>query len=129
MIWRVAEWKDHFHSLSTSARINQEAQHETEYKRIVWATNFQELLRLSSKERSLKQSASVTYKRPPNLSNLLTNYKVVAHSNPTGFNNGSSLQSGKCGLCCNHGNLKNMVNCTTKLITPEGTFSLKNIRK
>ena len=47
-------------------------------KRIVWSTSFKNLLHLSAKEKNLNPYSSIVYKRPPNLCNLLTNYKKIS---------------------------------------------------
>ena len=46
--------------------------------RTVWTTFFPKLLKLTSKEKSLKPEATVTYRNPPTLAKNLQNYKQLA---------------------------------------------------
>ena len=53
---------------------NQKSQHHKK-NRIVWATQFTNLLQLSNEEKKLKPEAAIVYKNPPTLATKLTNYK------------------------------------------------------
>ena len=66
----ASEWIDRFHPKVIKKK--------KASNRIVCTTPFRKLLRLSSKEKSLKPEAIVTYRNPPTLSNNLLNYKQLA---------------------------------------------------
>ena len=50
--------------------------------RIVWATQFTNLLQLSNQEKKLKLEAAIVYKNPPTLATKLTNYKKLSQILP-----------------------------------------------
>ena len=83
-------------------------------KRIVWATSFPALLRISKMELALNETAQITYKRPQTLGQQLTRYRALAHglSNDRMASNVGSGPCGRCSLCGNHGQAANMVACS-----------------
>ena len=70
-----------------------------------WATSHPAHLKLSNRQRELKPSAMVTFKKGPNLSTKFVKFRKLCHAsseipeNPAG---GSSSGCGKCSLCGNH---------------------------
>ena len=98
-------------------------------KRIVWSTSFKNLLHLFAREKNLNPYSSIVYKRPPNLCNLLTNYKKIslnANSTNLSANTGISAPCRKCALCGHHGNKENMVKTTSEISNNKGkTFKLR----
>ena len=83
-----------------------------------WTTRFKSLLRFNSKEKELKPNAMLTYRRPTTLAGILTNYKGIAHEVKT-IGESCSQACGRCALCGNWGNHKNMVYETKELVTKE----------
>jgi len=67
----------------------------------------------------------VTYRRPPALRNLLTNYKKIARDQSSKDTEGYSQPCGHCALCGNHGKHQSMVCQESYLNTPKGRFKLK----
>ena len=98
---------------------------EDNNKALVWATGFPHLLKLNTRERSLQPTAMVTYRRPPALRNLLTNYKKIARDQSSKDTEGYSQPCGHCALCGNHGKHQSMVCQESYLNTPKGRFKLK----
>ena len=94
--------------------------------RIVWATQFTKLLQLSNQEKTLKPEAVIVYKNPPTLATKLTNYKQLSQILPNADNPGS-YPCGKCALCGNFKNYKNMVKTVGSIIshTNSKNFNLK----
>ena len=78
---------------------------EDENTMLPWATSHPAHLKLSNRQRELKPSAMVTFKKGPNLSTKFVKFRKLCHAsseipeNPTG---GSSSGCGKCSLCGNH---------------------------
>ncbi|MEC8567829.1 MAG: reverse transcriptase domain-containing protein, partial [Pseudomonadota bacterium] len=63
-------------------------------QRVVWASCFPDLLRLSRRERELNKDAVVVYKRPQTLANQLLHYRNIEPSLV-----GSSSPCNRCKLC------------------------------
>ena len=76
--------------------------------RITWPTQFKNILRLNKTEKKLAPKATMTYCRPPTIGHYITNYKSIAIEEKTSIEHGSH-PCGRCGLCGNHGSLRNMV--------------------
>ena len=95
---------------------NQKETKEPERKpRIVWATQFKNIMKLSNKEKDLAPQATITYCKPSTLGNALKNYKQISRNDKTNTNYGTK-KCKRCGLCGHHGNLKNMVLETDHII-------------
>ncbi|CAK8688538.1 unnamed protein product [Clavelina lepadiformis] len=85
-------------------------------------------LQLTKQERSLKPLATVTYKRPRTLGNILINYRELAHQTVHMKRKHSLSNScGQCALCGNHGKHINMVMKTTSTPSPMGSSTLINL--
>ena len=78
-------------------------------EKVVWATQFKNLIKLDKKEKELAPKAAVTYCKPETLGNLLKNYKKIANNNNNENTKPGSKKCKKCGLCGHHGKLENMV--------------------
>ena len=85
---------------------------------IPWTTRFKNILRFNKKEKDLKPNSRLTYRRPTTLGGILTNYKSIAHETKTIEESGSQA-CGRCALCGNWGDNKNMVYETKKFVTKE----------
>nr|CAB3263300.1 uncharacterized protein LOC108950347 [Phallusia mammillata] len=114
IITAAAQWKERF--APPTSRLRNE-------KRIVWATSFTNILRLTDRERQLKPSACVVYKRPFTIGAALMRYKVLAHE--TEDNKTGSYPCGKCALCGHHGKSKSMVFPVTDLRSQQRLFHLR----
>ena len=94
---------------------------------ITWPTAFPNLLRLNEKQRKLGPTSMISYERPPNLFNLLTNYKKLSHGdhdNQSHFSPGS-FPCRHSALCGSFGkNKESMVSPTHILQTPNNSFHL-----
>jgi hypothetical protein len=90
-------------------------------QRIVWATSFPNLVKLSRKEKELNGRATVVYKRPRTLSNQLENYKFIAHEDQRSSAR-SSGPCGRCSLCGNFGKAQNMVATTDSIMMKNGRY-------
>ena len=90
------------------------------YKRLTWATQFKNILRLGKKERVLAPKASITYSRPPTLKNKLTKFKQIAMGETTSRKQTGTYSCGQCGLCGNYGVLENMVMTTNTIPVKRG---------
>lgn len=95
-------------------------------KRLTWATEFPDIIKLSKQEKQLMPHATITYCRPSTLGTHLLKYRLLAHGTKTEKKPNNSRKCGKCGLCGNHGKLKNMVMDTNELITKKRKFILRN---
>ena len=95
MLEIAKHWEDRFEPKSQHHKKN----------RIVWATQFTNLLQLSNQEKKLKPEAAIVYKNPPTLATKLTNYKKLSQILPNTDNRGS-YPCGKCALCGNFKNYK-----------------------
>ena len=94
---------------------------------IIWPTAFPHLLRLNEKQRKLAPTSMISYKRPPNLFNLLTNYKKLSHGDHGNHSYFSpeSFPSRHSGLRGSFGkNKESMVFPTHTLRTPNNSFHL-----
>ena len=95
---------------------------EPKERKIPWATSFGHILKTKPKQKALVPQAMVTFRRPPTLGNLLTNYKNIAMDRNKNYNNiAKSSGCGRCGLCGNFGSLLNMVKNTNIITTSKGT--------
>ena len=95
---------------------------EPKERKIPWATSFGHILKTKPKQKALVPQAMVTFRRPPTLGNLLTNYKNIAMDRNKNYNNiAKSSGCGRCGLCGNFGSLLNMVKNTNITTTSKGT--------
>ena len=79
-----------------------------DYKRIIWATPFLNILALNDYDKHLKPEASVVYKNLLTLGSKLLNYKRISHST-TSDTECKFMPWGKCSLCGNHGKHPKMV--------------------
>ena len=100
-------WEDRFEPKSLHHKKN----------RIVWATQFTKLLQLSNQKKRLKPEADLTYKNPPTSATKLTNYKKLSQIYPNNKDNPGSYPYGKCALCGNFKNYKNMVKTVGSIIS------------
>ena len=117
MLEIAKHWEDRFEPKSQHHKKN----------RIVWATQFTNLLQLSNQEKKLKPEAAIVYKNPPTLATKLTNYKKLSQILPNTDNRGS-YPCGKCALCGNFKNYKNMVK-TVDYITSHSNSKKFNLKQ
>ena len=94
-------------------------------KKLTWATEFPNILKLSKQEKSLMPQASITFFRPPTLGTQLLNYRRIAQGAKKEEHRASN-ECGACGLCGKRGSLKNMVRTSNKLETKKGIIKLNN---
>ena len=114
MISITKQWKDRF-SPPTESTTKPE-------QRLVWATQFPKLLKLSHKEKELNPKAMITFKRPITLAGLLTNYRTIAHGIPSDT---GSRPCNHCALCGHYGK-KRMVNNAKTITSSSGkVFHIK----
>ena len=92
-------------------------------KMLVWASGFPHLLELSQRERSLQPKAMITFKRPPALTDYLTN-KKIAHDQHATAEDCSSTHCEHCALCGNYGKRHSMVEKEDYPCTPTGRIKL-----
>ena len=98
--------------------------------RIVGTTPFPKLLKLTSKEKSIKPEATVAYRNPPTLSNNLLNYKQLAFQ--INYDKPGSFPCVNCALYGNYGQLISMVQhtkiirCNTKYLNLKQKLNCKN---
>ena len=85
---------------------------------IPWATSLGSIIKIPKKTKQLVPKAKRIYKRPQTLGGMLTKYKALA--NDTYTEDVGSNKCGSCGLCGNHGKLKNMVKETTEVQRMDG---------
>ena len=78
---------------------------------------------LFNQEKKLKPEAAIVYKNPPTLSTKLTNYKKLSQILPNTDNSGS-YPCGKCALCGNFKNYKNMVKTVGSIISHSNSKTL-----
>ena len=90
---------------------------EQKPKIIPWATAHPKLLQPSDRQRQLKPSATITFKKPSNLSTHLIHFRKLCHESKPIPNDTEpkSMGCGKCSLCGSWGKYKvNMVReCST----------------
>ena len=72
MLEIAKHWEDRFEPKSQHHKKN----------RIVWATQFTNLLQLSNQEKKLKPEAAIVYKNPPTLATKLPNCKKLSQILP-----------------------------------------------
>ena len=115
----ASRWTDRFHPNVIKKK-----------KRIMWTTLFPKLLKLTSKEKSLKPEATVTYRNPPTLSNNLLNYKQIAFQ--TNHYRPGSFFCENCALCGNYGQHISMIQhtkvirCNNKYLNLKQKLNCKN---
>ena len=118
MLEIVKHWEDRFEPKSQHHKKN----------RIVWATQFTKLLQLFIQEKKLKPEEAIVYeyKNLSTLTTKLTNYKKLSQILPNTDNSGS-YPCGKCALCGNFKNYKNMVKTVGSIISHSSSkkFNLK----
>ena len=85
----------------------------------VWATTLKGIIKLNKKEKSIMPNAQIVYARPPTIQTMITNYKTLSKENDKQTTVGSK-KCGRCGLCGNHGRLKNMVEECGDIETKDG---------
>lgn len=100
-------------------RLTPPIQHERNKDRTIWASSFYNLMKLTAREKELKPTSTIVYKKPQTLASHLTNYKRIAH-NVDGKECGTSFPCGKCALCGKHGKHESMVAPTNTIRTPKG---------
>ncbi len=96
--------------------------------KIMWTTQFKNLLRLDRKEKKLAPNAAVGYCRPPTLGAHLLKYKNISRGQMEAKNkkNGGSRKCGRCGLCGGRKGFKNMVWETDRVeLQKGGTIQLR----
>ncbi|MEC8567887.1 MAG: GIY-YIG nuclease family protein, partial [Pseudomonadota bacterium] len=94
-------------------------------QRVVWATCFPSLLRLSKREIELNKDAVVVYKRPQIRGNKLLRYRGIAHNIKSSLL-GASSPCNRCKLCGKFGKSANMVNSATSITSMKGkSFTIK----
>ncbi|CAK8688535.1 unnamed protein product [Clavelina lepadiformis] len=88
---------------------------------------FPRTLQLTKQEKFLKPLATVTYKRPRTLGNVVINFREVAHQTAYIKRKQSLFKPyGQCALCGNHGKHINMVMKTASTPSPLGSSTLIN---
>ena len=92
---------------------------EMKKKKVTWATRFKSLITLNPTEKKISKNTQITYARPNTIGSLLTNYRKITQIQKD-KQRGQSQKCGRCGLCGNHGKLKDMVWETKKIKTKEG---------
>jgi hypothetical protein len=90
------------------------------FKKSIWATSLKGIIKLNRKEKSLVPDAQVVYARPPAISNMIINYKSLSNGIINTQKKIGSYKCGKCGLCGNHGKLKNMVVECSEVVRKDG---------
>ena len=93
---------------------------------LAWSTAHPSLLKLSERQRELKPSAVVTFKKPANLSTQLIHFRRLCHqSASTGENTPNVHQPacGKCSLCGSWGNYR------VNMVYPDSTITNKSTNK
>ena len=93
MISITRQWKDRFSPPVVSTTKPEQ--------RLVWATQFPKLLKLSQKEKDLNPKAMITYKRPMTLAGYLTNYRTIAHNTPSETGSKGTAQTRLRRVCAN----------------------------
>jgi len=91
---------------------------------LVWASGLPHLLKLNQKERSLQPKAMITFKRPPALSDYLTNYKRITYDEHATAEDCSSAPCVHCALWGNYGKLHSTFEKEDYLCTPTGRIKL-----
>ena len=76
--------------------------------KIVWPTQFKNLVKLEDQLRNLAPKATITYSRPPTLANHLINHKKISRPISKTVHSGTK-PCNRCGPSGNYGELKNMV--------------------
>nr|CAB3263340.1 uncharacterized protein LOC108950821 [Phallusia mammillata] len=121
VIEEAKAWKEQRHQYARHSKDST----SKKARKLVWATQFPALLRLSDKEKVLKPNCMVTYKRPPSLQELFLCPRKLAlgrlnHCAPSGC-----YPCGRCALCGNHGSHKiGMVKCSAYLQTSMRRFKI-----
>ena len=110
MLEITRDWKDRFAPPKKKT--------EPIKSRIVWASCFPKLVKLSRREKQLNDDAAVVYKRPKTLSNQLVRYKRIAHE--TTASSPGSFPCNRCKLCGKFGKSNSMVQQTNSIATTKG---------
>ena len=92
----------------------------------MWTTPFPKLLKLTSKEKSLKLEATVTYRNPPALAKNLQNYKQLAFQ--INHDRSSSFPCGKYGQHNSMVQHTDVIKRKTKYLNLKQKLNCKNYR-
>ena len=85
-----------------TARFPPNVNNDDDPKILPWATAHPKLLALSERQRELKPTAVVTFRKPANLSTNLIHFRKLSHKeNDIPQENPYSHSYGKCSLCGN----------------------------
>ena len=97
---------------------------------LAWSTAHPSLLKLSERQRELKPSAVVTFKKPANLSTQLIHFRKLCHQTISAEEVTPSVHQpacGKCSLCGSWGNYRVNMVYSESTITNKSTNKTYNI--